>query len=61
MQLANDPGRVRKKVQRIGTSAPKGIPVAGPFSLEVVQLLDVFARIEVRRQARLRTPEKEAG
>lgn len=54
-----DPAKVRKKFQQAASS--KNAPAAEPLPLEVVQLLDVCARIEVRRQARLRTREQEAS
>ncbi len=57
-----DPEDVRKKVQRAEASSLKGVPASEQLPLEVVQLLDVFARIEIRRQARLRaTEEREVG
>jgi hypothetical protein len=62
MPSPTDPENVRKKVQRTGASSSKGVPASEQLPLEVVQLLDVFARIEIRRQARLHaTEEKEVS
>jgi hypothetical protein len=55
-----DPAKVRKKFQQAAASS-KNAPATEPLPLEIAQLLDVFARIEIRRQARLRTGEQEAS
>jgi hypothetical protein len=59
MPLPIDPENIRKKVQRAQGPSAKGDLASEQLPLEVVQLLDVCVRIEIRRQARLRAAEQE--
>ena len=55
---------MKSSVQTNARGKGRSIVVASPvesFPLEVVSLLDVFARIELRRQARRRSGQKEAS
>lgn len=50
--------QVKVKGRSLSTTATASIEV---IPLEIIQLLDVLARIEVRRQAKLRASRKEVS